>query len=576
MFVGPFCSTMRPSRFRTFLATALIVTFLVGLLGYNVPVGANYPNYPLEHGFGGRSGQGNRHGHYRLSERSHGRFVFGVDGRDGRDGRRGRSAQNETDRNIDLVNRSAAETFYDFSGTDGEPGEDGTPGERAQSCQVPHRPAYSLVGADGGDGGDGGSGGDGGDGSNVSIYYEDIAALRQVAIANAGGRGGRSGRGDVGADGCECVEPAWVVKFCEWEVWRQQNSVEGQTEASEWEYASRKIEPCMGVRSVDMQEYAPHIEHRDYVPHGYSIHADDYHYDLRYGGVAQVRSFGCQDGDHGKSGSNGRDGTDGDYGRFRLIPSGDIPQEQVEYSGSLSAQLGQTVELVKNIWEQKTGLRSLLSPTSNTPDSYTYLKSTERPKYRLEWAAADTPEKLGVVDVSTSVVARPVGDQVVLDLTIPGTLDYTLSDESGVKVAKITGGFSPTRVESFEVEKIFAKEGESELVLVDKGDLRNLLSETTIEIALLTKQSASGLASETYQPRHEATFYIRRGTEPIDSDNFSVVDNIYAFGLGKRFRPWLKPGYDALYRVNIHQTTNSGAIYTQTEEIPFQVDLGAS
>ena len=559
---------MLSSRFRSFVAIALTVAFLIALSGGYTPARANHPG-----GYRGPSWGGD-YGDYRLSERRHGYFNFGVDGRNGRDGRSGRSAQNEVAKTVNLVTNSLSDASYDFSGAEGEPGENGSPGESAHSCRVPYRPPYSLVGADGGSGGNGGSGGDGGNGSDISIYYSDVADLKQIAIANSGGRGGRSGRGEVGADGCECVEPAWVVNFCEWEVWRRRNPGEEESQAT-WEYASRKIEPCTGVRNVDVREYVPHVDTRDYVPSGYS-YADDYRYDLRYAGVSRTEGFGCEDGDRGKSGTDGRDGVDGRYGSFRLIPRAEIPQERLEASGTLRAQLGQTVELVKNIWEEKMGLRALLSPVSNTPDGYTYLKSTERPKYRLEWAAAKTPESLGVADVGTSVTARSVGDRAVLDLDIPGTLDYILSEQSGVQVAKITGGFSPSRVESFELESVFAREGESELALVDKGDLRNLLTQTEIDVLLLTKQSASGLTTDTYQPRHNATFSVRKGVETIDFGNLNVVDNTYTFELGKRFRAWLKPGYDALYRVTIRQTTNSGAVYTQVEEVPFQVAAEAS
>jgi hypothetical protein len=164
-----------------------------------------------------------------------------------------------------------------------------------------------------------------------------------------------------------------------------------------------------------------------------------------------------------------------------------------------------------------------------------------------------------------------VGDRAVLTLDIPGTLDYRLSDRSGVQVAEITGGFSPSRVKSFELESVSAQAGDSKLVLVDQGDLRDLLPQTKIEIWLLTKQSASGLVTETYEPRHNATFYIRKGTEAVSFGDLAVSDNVYTFELGKRFRAWLKPGYDAMYKVEIQQTTNSGAVYTQIEEIPFQI-----
>ena len=294
-------------------------------------------------------------------------------------------------------------------------------------------------------------------------------------------------------------------------------------------------------------------------------------YQWVYQGISATERFGCRDGEKGVDGQNGRPGENGQYGQFWLIPRADIPQEVVQRSGELKALLGQTVQLVKNIWIEKQDPRTQISPTSNVPNNYTYLQSTERPQFRLEWAAPVPPGRLGVASAEIGVVVEASSGQAKIVLDIPGTLDYTESVKNGVEVATVTGGFSPSRVESFRIERVTSSNGKSQLVLVDEGDLRGLIPQSTIEVMLLTKQSASGLETPDYQRRNSVKFVISPNSTGLLSNNTNVEGNVYTLNVGSSFGMWLKPDYEAQYIVNVQQTTNSGAVYNQIENVEFRV-----
>lgn len=565
---------MYPFKPRSIPTIAVIVMLMVILLDYSTPAQPSYsPGLPNDRNqqvlsssassnavgtqvagaqTEGVYGRDRSKTHRHKNNRNY--RTFGEAGRSGRSGSNGRAGSSRSRLDLRVFAEPTSNSTYDQRGASGEDGTNGNLGEHARSCRVPHRPAYSLVGANGGDGGDGGSGGNGGDGGDVSIYYADPALLKQVAIDASGGQGGRPGQGAAGGDGCECVEPEWVVNFCEWEIWQRRSDIEN----AEWTLASRETTPCTGVRGVDERDNAPPLP---------TARGNNLRYQVTYQGVSHTERFRCQDGERGSQGRDGQPGANGSYGEFWLIPQETIPQERAQHSGQLRDLLGQTTALVKNIWVPRQGLREVLHPASDIPDRYTYLQSTERPQYRLEWTADSSPAELDVDTTEVGASIQVSEGRANLEFDLPGTLDYTVTQQDGVDVVTLTGGFSPTRVKSFRVDSTTASEGESQLVLVDDGDLHGLLRKTVIEVTCLTKQSVSGLVTEDYRPRHTVSF----DTSALSSSSLNISDNVYTLDLSRQFGVWLKPNYDVAYDVSIQQTTNSGAVYTQAENVTFRV-----
>ncbi|NUN65036.1 hypothetical protein HCU40_09760 [Pseudanabaena biceps] len=480
--------------------------------------------------------------------------VFGQTGQTGDRGRDGRSGRDGQNLRIVIDGKPAA---YDLSGAVGEDAEDGTAGRSASSCEQPYRPEYSLIGASGGRGGDGGNGGTGGKGGDATIFYTDIAALKQLELRNVGGRGGRNGRGASGGKGCSCQESAWRVNYCTWETERRPFN----DPKAEWKYHSKESRLC--DRSRDDSDFNHNSSRTN------EYRRDDWLYRRSYRGVSSSNSYTCQSGRDGENSNNGRNGETGNYGKVTLVPRLDIPAEIPSDRKTITAALSKKVGLIKNIWVDRSGLGSLLRISSDVPDRYTYLKDTAKLFYRFDWAAAMTPSALGIelVEVGANVVIR--NEKAELEYDLPGTLEYQVVPEKDLQVVKITGGFSPDRVSSFQLQQISGIGGESQILLSDRGNIRELLKDAQIEVQCLSKQSATGVVSSDYAKRRSITFAIPSKAKP--SDGAIVNENIYTLPIGRYCSPWLKSDYNAAYQISIKQTTKSGAKYNQSLDSTFVV-----
>lgn len=526
---------MRPLKLKSSLVLGLCVCVLTLCLGHFSTSSPAYPSRPLI-----------SNPSLQPLIASWNTQIFGNKGRDGRDGVAGSPGRSGQETQLRLQGQSLT---VDVSGTPGTDGTDALAGEHAYGCNQGTDLTHNLQGSPGGQGGSGGNGGQGGDGGQVLIYYSQPEQLQGLTLANTGGPGGRGGRGAPGGYGCSCEETNWHINYCEWQRYRKQRNV---TDAS-WIKDKRKHLPCTGSRRVDLQQYPPTLKNN----------SSEWAYRWEYGGVYKTEHFQCQTGTAGQDGRDGKEGPSGQYGKVTLVPRADIPQEQVQYYAPLAELLGNKVDLVKNIWTQKSGLRGQLHPNSNVPDAYTYLQSTARLDYRIDWQASESPTVLEVSETPIGAKIQVQDGQGQLDFNLPGTLEYTLDQQGQLTVMTISGGFSPNRVRSFRVDELASQKRVGQLVLVDEGDVRSQLQNTQLKVTCLSKQSASGLQAETYQVRHSVEFRV----PPMgrSSDGVRVEKNVYTLNVQPFFRAWLKPGYDIQYQVEIKQMTKSNAVYTQTQ-----------
>ena len=489
--------------------------------------------------------------------------TFGVRGQDGDRGRDGRSGRDGS--NIKIVG-DGKPVSHNLNGTVGEDGEDGTAGRSANSCEQPYRPEYSLLGASGGSGGNGGNGGRGGNGGDATIFYTDIATLQQIEIRNAGGQGGRNGRGAIAGKGCECQESEWRIRYCAWEIERRPYKKDDKKDDKKgdktpWKYHSTETELCR--RSSDGFDFSRSSSRVS------EYRQDDWLYRRTSKGVSRTDIYSCEAGRNGDASSNGRNGETGSYGKVTLIPRLDIPTEITGDRAALIDTLGKKVGLIRNIWVERSGLSRLLRPSSDVTDQYTYLKDTARLFYRFEWAAAATPQTLGIDRVEVGAIANVRDEEALIDFQIPATLEYQISNEPNLQVVKITGGFAPDRVSAFKLEKISGVGTENQLVLSDRGNVRDLLKDTQIEVQCFSKESATGVIADDYIQRHNITFKIPPKLEP--SNGAIVNGNTYTLPVGRYCSPWLKTDYRAAYGIVIKQTTKSGKVFDQSIDSTFIV-----
>jgi hypothetical protein len=486
-------------------------------------------------------------------------------GQGGEDGNRGRDGRNGRDGQALKIVGDGKPAAYNLTGTIGEDAEDGTAGRSANSCEQPRRTQFSLIGASGGSGGNGGNGGRGGNGGNATIFYADITALRQIEIQNAGGNGGRNGRGALGAKGCECQETSWTITTCNTEIERRS----AKDPNAAWQHYSNHSRVCSTSGDNFGEDILSNLLSSVLSSSSKEPSSDSNWVYRSKKEHSSSSSYSCQSGSNGRTSSNGLEGKTGLYGQITLIPRLDIPAEIVSDRNTLGVAIAKKVGLIKNIWVERTGLTRLLRASSDVPDTYTYLKDTARLFYRFDWAAKETPTALGVDRVEIGAKVNVRNENAELEYQLPGTLEYQVIPENDLQVVKITGGFNPDRVSSFQLQKISGVGTDNQLILSDRGNIRELLKDTQIEVECFSKQSSTGVVAGDYVKRRKVTFKIPPKLEP--SEGAKVNGNNYALPVGRYCSPWLKADYNAAYGIVINQTTKSGAKYNQSIDSAFVV-----
>ncbi|TAF11321.1 MAG: collagen-like protein, partial [Nostocales cyanobacterium] len=261
-------------------------------------------------------------GDFKIAERYDRDGDRGSNGRAGRDGR---SGQNQTISAGSPVN-------LDLSGTSGEDGEDGENASRPRCgkdySEKENRDINASDGGNGGNGGNGGAGGRGGDGGNggsLTVYYTNLADLKNIFVRATGGEGGRGGRGGQGTAGCNCRRRSWEVKSCK-----------GTPGTPDYK-CTNKV-------------------------------------------------YRCYDGRNGSNGSDGRDGKRGSLGTLSIINSkeplvNDSPSRKV----AISELATQQFNLSKNKWLQRQGAVSLLADGSVIADEYREFERRLEGTFKLIW-----------------------------------------------------------------------------------------------------------------------------------------------------------------------------------------------
>ena len=488
--------------------------------------------------------------------------TFGVAGEDGHRGRDGRNGRDGQDLKIVVDGKPAA---YNLTGNIGEDAEDGIAGRSASSCEQPRRTQFSLIGASGGSGGNGGNGGNGGRGGNATIFYTDIAALKQLEIRNAGGNGGRNGRGATSGKGCDCQETSWTITTCTTEI----ESRSAKDPNAAWQHYAKHSRICSTSGDNFGEDILSNLLSNVLSSSSKEPSSDSNWVYRSKKEHSSSSSYSCQNGLDGRTSSNGLDGKTGSYGQITLVPRLDIPAEMISDRKTLGVAIGKKVELIKNIWVERNGLSRILRASSDVPDTYTYLKDTARLFYRFDWGAKETPVALGVDRVEVGAKVNVRNEKAELEYQLSGTLEYQVIPENNLQVVKITGGFNPDRVSSFQLQKISGVGNDNQLILSDRGNIRELLKDTQIEVECFSKQSATGVIAGDYVKRRKVTFKIPPKLEP--SEGAKVNGSIYTLPVGRYCSPWLKADYNAAYGIVINQTTKSGAKYNQSIDSAFVV-----
>lgn len=250
--------------------------------------------------------------------------AFGKDGREGTTGKDGNKGR---DSEALTIFADGSPLNLNLSGQEGISGESGGSGENALCDNQPVNVNYNLVGGDGGDGGSGGNGGDGGNGGSLTIYATDKNYLRQIYVLANGGKGSSGGNGGNGGNGCQCPQPYWTV------------------------------ESCSGKPG-----------------------SPDY--------SCGTKEFRCINGENGKNGRSGRTGREGKLGSLTLINRNQpLAPDRLTASVTMNELKSRGFSLSKNIWETRTGAKSLFAEGSMIEDQYLELVERVENSVVLIWNA---------------------------------------------------------------------------------------------------------------------------------------------------------------------------------------------
>lgn len=272
----------------------------------------------------------------------------GSTGSNGRIGRDGRNGQNQS------IFANGSPVNLDLSGLDGEDGEDGESGTRPDCGYQRDRGNRDIYAPNGGIGGDGGRGGNGGNGGSLTVYYTNLADLRQIFVNATGGEGGRSGRGGNGTAGCNCRRRSW------------------------------EIETCKGTPG-----------------------SPDY--------KCTKRTYRCYDGQDGRDGSDGSDGRRGSLGILSIVNSKEpLAADTPNLELALSELTAQKFNLSKNKWNLRQGASSLLAPGSTLANEYREFEQRLEGTFQLIWqerqpivSFANQAAKLSLKDNQQVEIAFP-------------------------------------------------------------------------------------------------------------------------------------------------------------------------
>jgi hypothetical protein len=469
-----------------------------------------------------------------------GAIATEIFGRDGRDGTTGRSGRNGTTGIDQTIRTTGVPQSLNRSGTDGENGESGDSGESASDCYQPRDAAHDLRGANGGDGGSGGNGGNGGNGGSATIFYTNLAQLKNLQLNNPGGRGGRSGRGGQAGRGCIPDRTYWTIDQCEWVLMRRLLNDPNAT----WQQIDRRRDDCEG--ESDRHRNRPRDRQQN------STHE----FRWEYRGVVGHNSYRAAAGRDGTPGRDGTDGNTGQYGNIYLIPGDSIPTETLAHQGPIANINGKPIGLLKNNWLNQSGLTQYLAAGSNVPDHYQQLQ-TVRHQFQVDWQTNKSFSLLG--DPQISVTIDAAGE---LAFGLPGHLEYRQTRQGDRTQIAIVNGIAPDRLKQVKFRGFEQFQDARNFALIDDGKLLKEIAGLGIKVSV----------SDPTQTIEETYDISNRNGNIAASGNITILGDIYKIQLSDKFTPLLKSGTPLTYNFQIQQTTRSGANYRSRIRVKQVVD----
>ncbi|MBT9317165.1 hypothetical protein [Leptothoe spongobia] len=300
----------------------------------------------------------------------------------------------------------------------GTDGEDGGYGEDGEWVRCRRQPRDERQDLQAADGGDGGDGGNGGRGGHGGNLTVHYTNPSELRQVLVTADGGRGGRGGRGGDGTDGCD-------CADERWT--------------------VEVCKD-------------------------------------GTCQLKEYECDDGDDGADGRNGRDGDVGSLGQLVLINQVDpLPQESPRQSHSVASLANLTVNLSRNLWDTRSGAKTLLAPGSTIANTYqVYTGHIER-QFALDWQA---PQPSQSFTEAVDLELQPDG-QVSIDFPESYWLLGETLEQETLTTYRVDGIVPVEEVTQLAVGRVDGRSRTFEFNVVDLAQRSDVL-ETRFEVRYST------------------------------------------------------------------------------------------
>jgi len=393
-------------------------------------------------------------------------FGFGYSGSDGSSGTDGYDGRNGEDI-ITIVDGS--EQSFSLNGTNGTSGSNGSSGSSASSCyqDTGHSNEYGASGGDGGRGGDGGAGGRGGD---LTFFYKDIKDLKNIFIENQGGYGAPGGYGSAGGYGCSCSTYSWSHEVC---------STSESCTTTESCSTERVCEETGATRTENGQT-APIRRCHDRRTCTPST-------SCRPVTTCSNESYSCSDGSDGSSGRDGYHGQDGRYGHIKLVKNiTELPGELLSLKTTFKEASSVDLEMAKQIWVSKSGIKSLLSENSNVSDSYSEYSHLATRKFRFVWAAKRSMDEFNSLAIELSYDGEKINFSLPKELFIEKEVEQV----DGITIVTVTKLFKKDELEKLKISETKSYGKKLQLLVKDEAGVSSDV-ETKVRLQFVHKKLLS-------------------------------------------------------------------------------------
>lgn len=161
-------------------------------------------------------------------------------------------------------------------------------------------------------------------------------------------------------------------------------------------------------------------------------------------------SYSCSDGSDGSSRRDRYSGSRGRLGSIKLIKDiSELPTEALSSTITFENAVKYDVPFAKQIWESKSGIKSLLTANSEVSDVYSEYSHLATRKFRFIWAAKRSMDEFKLAKIELSYDGKTVSFKLPSHLFVKKEVE----ELDGVTVVTITKMFKKDELEKLKINQ---------------------------------------------------------------------------------------------------------------------------